>query len=204
LWPAFHDTVQRYHIPRGHFFELLEGVGSDLEPRRVATFEELYRYCYQVASVAGLAVLHVLGFRSQEALPLAEKCGVAFQLTNILRDLKEDAERGRVYVPAEDLERFQVTPWERTPAFLELLRFEAARARRYYLESRPLLELVEPAGRRCLWVLIEIYRRLLERVERAGYGVLDRRVTLPAWEKWWVVVRGLASGRATVLAGSVV
>jgi phytoene synthase len=190
LWPAFHDSVRRYGIPREYFFEMIEGIRSDLDPRRIETFEELYRYCYQVASVVGLAVIHILGFRSQEALPLAEKCGVAFQLTNILRDLREDAERGRVYVPAEDLERFAATPWERTPAFLDLLRFEAARARGYYQESQPLLDLVEPSGRRFLWVLVEIYRRLLERVERAGYAVLDRRVSLPVWEKALLVARG--------------
>lgn len=190
LWPAFCDSVRRYGIPREYFFEMIEGVRSDLEPRRIQTFEELYRYCYQVASVVGLAVIHILGFRSQEALPLAEKCGVAFQLTNILRDLREDAGRGRVYVPAEDLERFGVAAWERTPAFVELLRFEAARARRYYEESRPLLDLVAPSGRRFLWALIELYRRLLERVERAGYAVLDRRVGLSVWEKCRVVLRG--------------
>jgi phytoene synthase len=190
LWPAFHDSVRRYGIPREYFFEMIEGVRSDLEPRRVETFEELYRYCHQVASVVGLAVIHILGFRSPQALPLAEKCGVAFQLTNILRDLREDAGRGRVYVPAEDLERFGVTPWERTPAFLELLRFEAARARSYYEESRLLLGLVEPSRRRFLWTLIELYRRLLERVERAGYEVLDRRVSLPVWEKAFLVARG--------------
>jgi phytoene synthase len=95
-----------------------------------------------------------------------------------------------VYVPAEDLRRFGVAPWERTPAFLELVKFEVGRARRYYEESRPLLDLVQPSGRGSLWALIEIYRRLLERVERAGYEVLDRRVSLPVWEKWWVVARG--------------
>ena len=190
VWPAFHDAVRRHRIPRQYFFEMIDGVASDLEPRRVKTFEELYRYCYQVASVVGLAVIHILGLRSRDALPLAEKCGVAFQLTNILRDLVEDAERGRVYVPEEDLRRFGVEPWERTPAFLELLKFEVARARGYYQESRPLLEMVESARRGALWALIEIYRRLLERVERAGYGVLDRRVRLPLWEKCWVVLRG--------------
>ena len=194
VWPAFADTVRRHGIPHAYFFEMIEGVASDLEPRRVETFEELYRYCYRVASVVGLSVVHVLGFESQEALPLAEKCGVAFQLTNILRDLKEDWERGRVYVPHEDLRRFGVRPWEATPAFLELLRFEAARARGYYEAARPLLELVAPSGRGALWALIEIYRRLLERVEQAGYGVLERRVELPAWEKWWVAAKGARRG----------
>lgn len=188
-WPALHDTVRRFDIPQAYFFAMLEGVASDLEPRRMRTFEELYGYCYQVASVVGLSVVHVLGFQGEEALGLAEKCGVAFQLTNILRDLKEDWERGRIYVPHEDLERFGVKPWERTAGFLELLRFEAGRARKYYEESRPLLGMVEASGRRSLWALIEIYRRLLERVERAGYGVLEGRVRVPVWEKWWVAAR---------------
>ncbi len=194
VWPALHDTVRRFQIPHAYFFEMVEGVASDLAPRRMGTFEELYRYCYQVASVVGLSVVHVLGFRAAGALALAEKCGVAFQLTNILRDLKEDWERGRVYVPHEDLKRFGVAPWEATPAFLELLRFEAGRARGYYEESRPLLELVEPSGRGSLWTLIEIYRRLLGRVEKTGYGVLERRVRVPAWEKWLVVARGAGGG----------
>ncbi|MCL4402990.1 MAG: squalene/phytoene synthase family protein, partial [Acidobacteria bacterium] len=86
-WPAFHDTVKRYRIPHRYFHEMIEGVSSDLVPRRFETFDELYRYCYQVASVVGLTTIHIFGFDSPEALLLAEKCGVAFQLTNILRDI---------------------------------------------------------------------------------------------------------------------
>jgi phytoene synthase len=198
LWAAFHDTVRRFEIPEAYFFEMIEGVSSDLEPRRMETFEELYRYCHQVASVVGLSVVHVLGYREEAALKLAEKCGVAFQLTNILRDLKEDWERGRVYLPEEDLKRFGVRPWEKSPAFLELLRFEAARARGYYEESRALPGMVEPSGRGALWALIEIYRRLLERVERAGYRVLEGRVRLPVWEKWWVAARGMRGENVSV------
>ncbi len=105
-WPAFHDTVARYAIPPRYFYEMIEGVSSDLVPRSIATFDELYRYCYQVASVVGLSIIHIFGFESPAALPLAEKCGVAFQLTNILRDIREDAGRGRCYLPAEDLTAF--------------------------------------------------------------------------------------------------
>ena len=114
VWPAFHHTVRRYGIPHEYFREMIEGVASDLEPRRFETFDELYRYCYQVASVVGLTIIHIFGFDTRSALPLAEKCGVAFQLTNILRDIREDAERGRIYLPAEDLRRFGVT--RRRPA----------------------------------------------------------------------------------------
>ena len=109
VWPAFHHTVRRFGIPHQYFRDMIDGVASDLEPRRIETFDELYRYCYQVASVVGLTIIHIFGFDTRSALPLAEKCGVAFQLTNILRDIREDAGRGRVYLPAEDLRRFGVT-----------------------------------------------------------------------------------------------
>src|SRR6185295_10459898 len=103
LWPAFADAAEHYRIPHQYFYDMIDGVSSDLEPRRVRTFAELYDYCYHVASVVGLTVVHIFGFDSPDALKLAEKCGVAFQITNIIRDVKEDAQRGRIYLPAEDL-----------------------------------------------------------------------------------------------------
>ena len=106
VWPAFHDAVRRYCIPHAYFAEMIDGVSSDLEPRTFADFDQLYRYCYQVASVVGLTTIHIFGFESPQALDLAEKCGVAFQLTNILRDVREDFDNGRVYIPSEDLDRF--------------------------------------------------------------------------------------------------
>jgi phytoene synthase len=198
VWPAFHHAVRRFGIPHDYFREMIDGVISDLEPRRFETFEQLYRYCYQVASVVGLTTIHIFGFDTPTALPLAEKCGVAFQLTNILRDLREDAERGRVYLPAEDLRRFGVAEEDlrsgnRSQGFLRLMRHEAARARAYYQESQPLLDLIHPRSRRSLWALISIYSRLLERIESSGYNVFTRRVRLSALEKFWIVVRALVS-----------
>ncbi len=198
VWPAFHDAVTRYSIPHGYFYEMIEGVASDLEPRRFETFGQLYRYCYQVASVVGMTVVHIFGFDSPAALPLAEKCGIAFQLTNILRDIREDLENGRVYLPAEDLGRFGVTEEDmaagkRDGAFVELMRFEAARARAHYEESRPLLEVIHPRSRRSLWALIEIYSRLLQRIESRNYDVFSERVRLSAWEKSEIVLRALTS-----------
>ena len=158
------------------------------------TFEDLYGYCYRVASVVGMTVIHIFGFDTRSALPLAEKCGVAFQLTNILRDIREDLERGRIYLPREDLERYGVAEEDlragrRTAAFLELMRFEAARARKYYAESQPLLELIHPRSRRSLWALIAIYSSLLERIEGSGFDVFAKRVRLSAIQKSWIVVR---------------
>ena len=196
VWPAFHHAVRRFAIPHQYFREMIDGVASDVEPRRIETFDQLHRYCYQVASVVGLTTVHIFGFDSPAALPLAEKCGVAFQLTNILRDIREDAGLGRVYLPAEDLRRFGVTEEDlrsgnRSPAFVELMRFEAARARACYEESRPLLELVSAHSRPSLWALIEIYSRLLERIERSGYDVFARRIRLSARQKAGIVLRAL-------------
>lgn len=196
-WPAFHDTVRRYGIPEHYFHEMIDGVESDLTPRSLETFDDLYRYCYQVASVVGLSVLYVFGYKSEEAPPLAEKCGVAFQLTNILRDVREDALAGRVYLPGEDLARFGVgaellRDGEATAEFVELMRFEAGRAHRYYQESKPLVGLVAPRSQGALWALIEIYFRLLERIESSDYDVLRRRIRVPTWEKCAILARGLA------------
>jgi len=194
--PAFYDTVTRYRIPHQYFYEMIDGVASDIEPRHFQTFAQLYRYCYQVASVVGLTTIHIFGFESPEALPLAEKCGVAFQMTNILRDIREDAERDRIYLPAEDLARFSVREQDisaslRTQEFIDLMDFEAARARAYYRESQPLIGLVDRRSRASLAALITIYSRLLDRIERSNYDVFSRRISLSAWEKSMIVARGL-------------
>jgi len=196
VWPAFHHTVCSFAIPHEYFREMIEGVASDLKPRQLETFDELYHYCYQVASVVGLTIIHIFGFDTPRALPLAEKCGVAFQLTNILRDIGEDAERDRVYLPAEELRRFGVTSEDlragrRSEAFFALMRFQAGRARAYYTEAMPLVDLVHPRSRRSLWALITIYSRLLDRIERTNYDVFSRRVRLSAAEKSRIVLRAL-------------
>lgn len=194
IWPAFYDAVQRYSIPHRFFFEMIEGIASDIEPRRVQTFEELYNYCYHVASVVGLAVIYIFGFTSPRALLLAEKCGVAFQLTNILRDVREDAALGRVYLPKEDLDRFGVTPEQlRTGTederFRELMRFEAARARACYEESAPLDGMIYPESRPSLWALRAIYQYLLARIEQSNYSVLSRRINVPSRTKIGLLLR---------------
>jgi len=183
LWPAFHDTVHRYHIPREYFYEMIDGVSSDLQPKQLQTFDELYRYCYQVASVVGLTIIHIFGFESSDALVLAEKCGIAFQLTNILRDVREDRENGRIYLPEEDIRKFGADLGVHDERFVKLMSFEAARARAYYDESRPLIALVHKRSRPSLWALIEIYRRLLTRIEGSKFNVLAQRIRVPTWEK---------------------
>lgn len=183
IWPAFSDTVTRYAIPPKYFHEMIDGVSTDLETREISTFEDLYRYCYLVASVVGLTVIHIFEFSDPRALVLAERCGVAFQLTNIIRDVGEDAARGRVYVPGvtgANASSRKVIP------HLQIL---GRRAREYYQESRQLIELVNRDSRPSLWALMEIYRRLLTRLEKSGYAVLDRRIRLNSWEKAIIVIR---------------
>ncbi|MEN6535971.1 MAG: phytoene/squalene synthase family protein [Bryobacteraceae bacterium] len=196
LWPAFLDVVARYGIPRSCFYDMIDGVSSDLQPQRFDTFEDLYRYCYRVASVAGLSAIYIFGFDSPEAPALAEKCGVAFQLTNILRDVREDAGRGRVYFSEDDMQsvgvsRDEVLRAERTDGLVRLMEHQAARARAYYDASAPLVGLVSKDSRPALWALIEIYRRLLVRIEESGFNVFGPRLRLPAWEKCWI---GLLAG----------
>ena len=194
MWPAFLDSVARYEIPHEYFYAMVEGVASDFEPVNIATFDDLYRYCYRVASVVGLTTIRIFGYTSPDAIPLAEKCGIAFQLTNILRDVKEDTGLGRTYIPAEDLERFGVTvadlkAGKRTENFGRLMDFEIARARAYYDESKPLLKMIQPKTRRSLWTLITIYSRLLDRIAESKYDVLTRRISLSTVEKALIVLR---------------
>ncbi len=190
VWPAFHDTVKRYRIPHQYFHDMIDGVSSDLTPQVVRTFEDLYRYCYRVASVVGLTIIHIFGFDDPRALELAEKCGIAFQLTNILRDVQEDIGLGRVYLPEEDLRRFGVDPGaiSYSPGFFELMKFEAGRARTFYDEAMPLIRMVHRESRASLWALIQIYYRLLRRIEEKQYRVLDERIRLSTPEKAWLVI----------------
>ncbi|MGC4053954.1 MAG: phytoene/squalene synthase family protein [Paludibaculum sp.] len=194
VWPAFQDVVRKYRIPAQYFHEMIDGVSSDLEPRKVETFDELYRYCYLVASVVGLTTIHIFGFDDPRALALAEKCGIAFQLTNIIRDVREDAANQRVYLPAEDLARFGVTPEAlaspvTTPEIRQLLEFEGARAQRYYNESTPLIAMMREDSQPALWALIEIYSQLLKRIQQRGYDVMPGKIRLSTSEKMTVLGR---------------
>jgi phytoene synthase len=191
LWPAFADAVSRYRIPHRVFEDLIEGVESDLERRHIETWDELYGYCYRVASVAGISVIHIFGFDDPRAPLLAEKCGVAFQLTNILRDVAEDASNGRVYLPAEDRRRFGVERIEDSPAMRELLRFEGERARKLYEESAPLLDMVERSSRPALRALVDIYAALLDRIAAKDYAVFEKRIALSPLRKAWLMLRAM-------------
>jgi phytoene synthase len=196
LHAALYDTVTVYGIPREYLEAALDGVAMDLEPVSYATFTDLYTYCYRVASVVGLACIHIWGFTDDKAKQYAESAGIGFQLTNILRDLREDAERGRIYLPQEDLERFAYTPEQlrqgvQDEHFRELMRFQVARARGYYEASDPLTELLAPPGQAVFLMMSRTYRGLLEAIERRRYDVFSRRVRLSLGYKLWLAARAL-------------
>jgi phytoene synthase len=200
ILPALADTVRRYRIEPHLFHDLLDGAEMDQTKMRYETFGELYKYCYRVASVVGLIVLPIFGYRDDAAKEPAEACGIAFQLTNILRDVKEDAAMGRIYLPGEDLRRFGVEEADilaghTTPQFLALMNFQAARAREYYAKARPLTGLIEADSRRALTVMIGIYRGLLDKIERSNFDVFQQRIRLSALEKLWIVAKNWRENR---------
>jgi squalene synthase HpnC len=186
--PALVDTMRRYNMPARYLHDLISGAEMDLTVKSYATFDRLREYCYRVAGTVGLTCTHVFGFRDQRALDLAEKLGLAFQLTNIIRDVRDDYAMGRVYLPHEDLAQYSVDPQDfaRSAATLgvrELLRFEAARAWECYEEGAALLNLIEPESRPALWLLVHTYSALLARIEELDYAVLGERVRLSKAEK---------------------
>jgi phytoene synthase len=214
---ALADAQKRFGITTELLDQLVQGTAMDLHPAHdteargheavhplrfdtYATFEDLYRYCYYVASVVGLVCIRIFGYSDAAAEKLAEETGIAFQLTNILRDVREDAERDRIYLPLEDLERFGVN----TNDILgmkngrhmmlnqrELLEFEAERAEDYYKSGYKLLPLIDADARPALWVLISIYHRLLRQIEDANFDIFSERVSVPTFTKLAILARGL-------------
>src|SRR5437016_3593974 len=199
--PALVDTMQRYKMPARYLHDLISGAEMDLMVRRYPTFERLREYCYRVAGTVGLTCTHVFGFRDARALDLAEKLGLAFQLTNIIRDVHEDYRLGRVYLPEEDLQRYVVSPddfgrSETTLGVRELLRFEAERAWQLYEEGSTLLGLVDTDSRGALWLLVHTYSALLGRIELLDFAVFAERIRLSKAEKMMFIAKA-RFGRTT-------
>jgi phytoene synthase len=186
--PALVDTMQRYKMPARYLHDLISGAEMDLTVQTYSTFDRLREYCYRVAGTVGLTCTHVFGFRDARALDLAEKLGLAFQLTNIIRDVHEDYQLGRVYLPEEDLHRYGVSPEdfvrsEATLGVRELLRFEAGRAWQLYEEGADLLGLIDADSRSALWLLVHTYSALLGRIELLDFAVFGDRIRLSKAEK---------------------
>ena len=194
ILPAFADTLRRYQIPPRYFHDLISGAEMDLTETRYATFERLQEYCYRVAGTVGLTCLSVFGSDNPHAPELAERLGIAFQLTNILRDVRGDLELGRIYLPEEELARFGCSAEDLargvvTPALRELLRMQAERAWRFYADGAPLVGRIHPDSRAALWALIRIYSSLLARIEERDFDVFSGRVRLTTPEKTSILVR---------------
>jgi squalene synthase HpnC/squalene synthase HpnD len=196
--PALADTIARFQIPTRYFHDLILGAEMDLTIDSYATFDRLSEYCYRVAGTVGLTCLHVFGFRDQKAPDLAERLGLAFQLTNIIRDVRSDLEMGRVYLPQEDLDRFGCRAEDLrgplTPRLRDLLAFEAGRAWRFYEEGAELVYKVDPDSRATLWALIRTYSTLLARIEERGFDVFSSRVSLSSAEKIQYLLTAGVSG----------
>jgi len=204
---AVRDATERYKIPLDLLDELVAGVTMDLDhdtsgaPDTYTTFDDLYRYCYLVASVVGLVCIRIFGHTDPRAEKLAEETGIAFQLTNILRDVSEDAARNRVYLPLDELAAHGVSLdalLHRAPGApptaneRALLASMAARAEKYYASAQELLPLIDRESRPALRVLVRIYRALLGRIERADYDVFTRRASVPTVQKVGILAGGLA------------
>jgi len=210
------DASHRFQIPFALLDELIAGVTMDVErdlsqfPDTYATFADLYRYCYLVASVVGLVCIRIFGYSDPRAEKLAEETGIAFQLTNILRDVQEDAQRNRIYLPLEDLAKYRITvdqlihrkgsgiTAEERVLFEEI----AARAENYYQSAQQLLPLIDEESRPALWVLVTIYHQLLKRIQRAAYDVFAERASVPKLQKIAILTLGMSKMALTRLKSS--
>jgi phytoene synthase len=203
---ALADAQRRFSIPLELLDNLVQGTAMDLDAAAAgaydtyATFDDLRRYCYYVASVVGLVCIRIFGYSDRRAESLAEETGLAFQLTNILRDVREDAERGRIYLPLDELRAHGVRPEDLsalrtgehiTPNQRALLASIAQRAEHYYRSGRQLLPLIAPDARPALWALVAIYHDLLRRIERRNFDVFSERVTVPVSVRLAILLRGL-------------
>jgi len=204
VFMALADTQKNFNIPIELLEKLVRGTAMDLPDSAARekgirlhydTFEQLYDYCYHVAAVVGLVCIRIFGYRDPRAEKLAEQTGVAFQLTNIIRDVKEDSDLGRVYLPTEDLNRFGVevkalTNGNAAALFRPVLEFEAARARELYGAADELLPLIDDDSQPALWTMVTVYRRLLDRIAQRGYDVFSSRVQLSTAEKLSILAKG--------------
>lgn len=192
--PALHDAIKEFGIPIPYFDQVIDGVQQDLKPVRLANFDELYSYCYRVASVVGLCCIEIWGYTDARAREYAEASGVAFQLTNILRDVSEDLGRDRVYLPRDEWQRFDSPPesWASGrfgEPYQAFMRFQAERANQYFDRGERLFPFLRPPGRAVFRVMLGIYRGLLREIERRKFDVFSERVRLSQWKKLSMLAR---------------
>lgn len=195
---ALQEVRQQFSLPEAQLLEIIDGMQMDLQQTRYLDFKSLQLYCYRVASVVGLLAAEIFGYQDRQTLKYAHDLGIAFQLTNIIRDVGEDARRGRIYLPVDELQRFNVPAraildGEHSENFQALMRFQAERARQYYAQAFAQLPAIDRKAQRPGLVMAAIYRTLLDEIERDGFLVLDRRTSLTPlrklWLAWWTWVR---------------
>jgi phytoene synthase len=185
---------RRFQLPAEQLGEIIDGMEMDLEQTRYADFKALHLYCYRVASVVGLLAAEIFGYSDRRTLKYAHDLGLAFQLTNIIRDVGEDARRGRVYLPQDELARFGVTEADilgsrETDAFRALMAFQAERARGYYAKAMEQLPAADRKSQRAGLIMAAIYRTLLEEIARDGFPVLRSHISLPPARKLWLALK---------------
>jgi phytoene synthase len=188
---ALQTALQHFELHQEYFLEIIDGMEMDLYPQTYPAFKHLALYCHRVASVVGLLAAEIFGYDNRKTLKYAEKLGLAFQMTNIIRDVREDAERGRIYLPEEDLDRFQVKAedilaFKQTPELTHLLKFEADRAREFYREAMALLPQEDRFNQRTGLIMSAIYEATLDELEHDGFRVMQQRISLTPLRKLWL------------------
>lgn len=188
---ALKDVIQRFNLPRELLLEVIDGMQMDLQQTRYLDWKALHLYCYRVASVVGLLSAEIFGYTNRQTLKYAHDLGLAFQLTNIIRDVGEDARRGRIYLPINELQQFgvpakQILDGEYSDNFRELMAFQAKRARQLYEQAFAQLPAEDRKAQRPGLIMAAIYRTLLDEIEADGFQVLDRRTSLTPLRKIWL------------------
>jgi 15-cis-phytoene synthase len=191
---ALQEPLQRYDLPAEYFLELIDGMEMDLDQAEYPSFKELALYCYRAAGVVGLLSAEIFGYEDRRTLKYARELGTAFQLTNIVRDVREDAERGRIYIPRDEMDRLGVSPADllrpqTTDRVRALLALQAARAREHYRRAYAELPAQDRPRQRSGLIMAAIYEATLEEIARDGYRVLEQRLTLTPVRKLWIAWR---------------
>lgn len=188
---ALAQCLNEFDLHQEYFMEIIDGMAMDLQQQRYAEYKHLALYCHRVASVVGLLSAEIFGYQNRKTLKFAENLGIAFQLTNIIRDVREDAERGRIYLPLDEMTQFSVTEQDilslkQTPALADLLKFQADRARQFYQQARQLLPKEDRQSQQTALIMARIYEATLDEIEKDGFQVMQHRVSLTPLRKLWL------------------
>ncbi|MBN17929.1 MAG: squalene synthase HpnD [Chloroflexi bacterium] len=188
IFLALSDAITKFNIPKNYYLELILGVQSDISKHRFNNFNELSKYCYQVASVVGLICIEIFGYKDSNAKKLAIELGYAMQITNILRDLKEDLTLGRIYIPLDEINKFNYSEDELLKSltndnFKLLMKFQAERAQKYYTNSKPLFNMINKDSRACIELMHHTYNKILNLIIEHNFNVFDQRIKISKFEK---------------------